>query len=140
RANGPVLCANYPQIPPRRPRNRKASLTDSSDELRETYQHLSQGTHPNRSHVPFLFLGEGSIFPLASIPPVDPLNRGGHVRYLMQEAFWHIGILGYRYAGEARQIGQPFVRVLLLLRRGASVCADALPRASTAACMGTGAR
>jgi len=38
-------------------------MTDSIEEIREEYKHFSRGTHPNRTHVPYLFLGEGNNLP-----------------------------------------------------------------------------
>jgi hypothetical protein len=62
---------------------------------REEYKHFSQGTHPNRSHIPYVFLGEGNRFTLGAIPPIDPLNLGGHVRHLMSLCYWYVGVFLY---------------------------------------------
>ena len=74
-----------------------APLTESVDQLRSLYKHFSQGTHPNRSHIPFLFLGEGNKFTLGAIHPVDPLNLGGHILHLMSLCYWYAGIFLYFY-------------------------------------------
>jgi hypothetical protein len=66
-----------------------APLTESVEQLRVLYRHFSQGTHPNRSHIPFLFLGEGNKFTLGAIPPVDPLILGDHVLHLMGLCYWY---------------------------------------------------
>jgi hypothetical protein len=67
-------------------------MTESVDEIREEYKHFSRGAHPNRSHVPYVFLGEGNEFTLGAISPIDPLTLGDHVRYLMHLCFWYIGV------------------------------------------------
>jgi hypothetical protein len=91
----------------------KEPLADSADEIMETYKHFSGGAHPNRTHVPFLFLGEGNQFTLGSIPPVDELNLGGHFRYLMQMAYWLIGVLAFHYHKPARKLGKDFAQAIL---------------------------
>ena len=70
-------------------------LTESVEQLREEYRHFSQGTHPNRSHIPYVFLGEGNRFTLGAIPPIDPLNLGGHIRHLISLCYWYVGVFLY---------------------------------------------
>jgi hypothetical protein len=72
-------------------------MTDSIEEVKAMYKHFSQGTHPNRSHVPFMFLGEGNQFTLGGIHPIDPYSLGTQVRYLMQLCYWYIGVLLWNY-------------------------------------------
>lgn len=60
-------------------------MTDSIEEIKGMYKHFSQGTHPNRTHVPFLFLGEGNRFTLGGIHPID---RCMH---------WYIGMFVWNY-------------------------------------------
>lgn len=74
-----------------------APMTESVIQLREFYGHFSQGTHPNRSHLPYLFLGEGNEFTLGAIPPIDPLILGEHVRRLMEISYWYVGVFLYSY-------------------------------------------
>lgn len=72
-----------------------APLSESVEQLREEYKHFSQGTHPNRSHIPHVLLGEGNRFTLGAIPPIDPLNLGGHVRHLIRLCYWYVGVFLY---------------------------------------------
>jgi len=65
------------------------------NEIREEYKYFSEGAHPNRTLVPYLFLGEGNKFTLGSIPPIDPFVLGEHVRHLLQLCYWYVGIFAY---------------------------------------------
>lgn len=91
-------------------------MTDSIEQLREEYRHFSRGTHPNRTHVPYVFLGEGNRFTLGAIPPVDPLVLGEHIRHLIQLCYWYIGIFVYFYLKSlARSVRSKFTTELLKL-------------------------
>jgi hypothetical protein len=70
---------------------------ESIEEVREVYKHFSQGTHSNRTHIPYLFLGEGNQFTLGAIPPVDPYGIGLHVRHLIYLCYWYVGVFLWFY-------------------------------------------
>ena len=91
-------------------------LTESIEEVKEIHKHFSQGTHPNRTHVPYMFLGEGNQFTLGGIHPIEELTLGTLIRYLMQLCYWYIGIFVWRYQ-EALPglIGSDFAREFLSL-------------------------
>jgi hypothetical protein len=67
-------------------------MTESVEALKQEYQFFSQGAHPNRTHVPYVFLGEGNQFTLAGIHPIDPLTLGGHVQHLIRLCYWYVGV------------------------------------------------
>ena len=71
-------------------------IIESVEEIREVYRHFSQGAHPNRSHVPFLFLGEGNQFTLGGFHPIESLTLAEQVRYPMYLCYWYIGVLTSR--------------------------------------------
>jgi hypothetical protein len=93
----------------------KGPFADPAAEIRETYGHYSQGTHANRTHIPFTFLGEGNKFPLGSIFPIDELTLGRHIRHLMQQAYWLIGVFVFHYHRVAKSLGQDFEEAVLKL-------------------------
>ncbi|MEK7992520.1 MAG: hypothetical protein AAB403_01835 [Planctomycetota bacterium] len=72
-------------------------MTESVEQIREEYKHFSRGAHPNRTHVAYVFLGEGNRFTLGAIPPIDPFTLGDHVRHLIQLCYWYIGVFCYYY-------------------------------------------
>ena len=91
-------------------------MTESVEQIREEYKHFSQGSHPNRTHVAYMFLGEGNEFTLGAIPPIDPLILGGHIRDLMQLCYWYIGVFCYFYREVMqRRIGSAFATEFLTL-------------------------
>lgn len=91
----------------------KGPFADPAEELRQTYGHFSQGTHANRTHIPFTFLAEGNKFTLGSIFPIDELTLGGHIRHLMQLAYWLIGVFGFCYHETGKSLGEDFARAVL---------------------------
>lgn len=82
-------------------------MTESVDEIREAYKRFSQGTHPNRTHVAYMFLGEGNEFTLGAIPPIDPFHLGSHVCDLMQLCYWFVGVFFYFYREALQKRIQP---------------------------------
>ncbi|HLG14185.1 MAG TPA: hypothetical protein VJH03_06575 [Blastocatellia bacterium] len=82
-------------------------------QIKDMYRHFSSGTHPNRTHLPFSFLGQGNMFTLGAIPPVDALIIGGHLQYLMGLAYWYIGVLGWEFAPTCMSVGGDFTRFVL---------------------------
>jgi hypothetical protein len=91
-------------------------MTESVDQLREDYTYFSKGTHPNRTHVPFLFLGEGNKFPLGGVPPIDPAELGQFVLRLVQLSYWYVGVFAYYYRTSLQeQAGPQFIAELLSL-------------------------
>jgi len=82
-------------------------MTESVDQLREDYAYFSKGTHPNRTHVPFLFLGEGNKFPLCGVPPIDPAELGRFVLHLVRLSYWYVGVFAYYYRTSLRRQGGP---------------------------------
>jgi|GEM_PF-2693798 len=72
-------------------------MTESVEQIRRFYQHFSKGTHPNRSHLPYLFLGEGNKFALGAIPPIDLAVLGDHIRNLLDLCYWYVGVFLYSY-------------------------------------------
>jgi len=74
-----------------------APMTESVEQIRRFYGHFSKGTHPNRSHLPYLFLGEGNQFTLGAIPPIDLLVLGEHIRDLLDLCYWYVGVFLYSY-------------------------------------------
>jgi hypothetical protein len=91
-------------------------LVESVERLRQEYGFFSQGAHPNRTHLPFVFLGEGNKFTLGAIPPIDPLNLGLHVAHLMRICYWHVGVFMWRYRTLMAKLGEPFATDFLQLR------------------------
>ncbi len=86
----------------------------SITEIREVYKHFSQGTHANRTHIPYLFLGEGNQFTLGAIPPVDALTLGTHLRDLVQLCYWYVGVFLWFYRESLPAIfGSDFAREFL---------------------------
>jgi len=74
-----------------------APMTESVEQIRRLYGHFSKGTHPNRSHLPYLFLGEGNQFTLGAIPPIDLLVLGDHIHHLLDLCYWYVGVFLYSY-------------------------------------------
>jgi hypothetical protein len=82
-------------------------MTESVDQLRKDYNYFSKGTHPNRTHVPFLFLGEGNRFPLCGVPPIDPAELGRFVLHLVRLSYWYVGVFAYYYRTSLQRQGGP---------------------------------
>jgi len=106
-------------------------MIESVVEIREVYKHFSQGAHPNRSHVPYLFLGEGNEFTLGGIHPIDVLSLGEQVRYLMYLCYWYIGFFVWNYREMlTKESAKDFARELLdltpsrLQKNGSNLVAD----------------
>lgn len=88
-----------------------APMTESVEQIRQLYGHFSEGTHPNRSHLPYLFLGEGNQFTLGAIPPIDLLVLGDHIRHLLDLCYWYVGVFLYSYRESLpERIGPRFAR------------------------------
>jgi SEC-C motif len=93
-----------------------APMTESVEQIRSLYQHFSKGTHPNRSHLPYLFLGEGNQFTLGAIPPIDLLVLGDHIHDLLDLCYWYVGVFLYSYSESVPdRIGPRFASEFLKL-------------------------
>ena len=81
----------------------KHPMGENEDMTRELYKFFSEASHPNRSLVPYRYLGDGNSFVLGSIAKPDLLMTTDFCIKLLSLWFWYVAFISYIYNDQIRE-------------------------------------